>query len=129
MNKTETRIEAIKIIYEINLRQIEPHTAISEKEGLSLAIIDLINGVFNHKEEIDNKISSCLKNYKINRLNIVDLAIIELATYEMMYTDTPFQVVINEALNITRAYTLTDDNNSVKFNNKLLDNIHKSLEA
>ncbi len=123
MNRRDLRIEVVKVLYEINILNEE---IINNKE-LDKEVKEVVNLVIANKKTIDEKISQNLVNYTINRLNIVDLAIIELATYEMLYTDTPFQIIINEALNISRKYTQTDDYDSVKFNNKLLDQIHKSM--
>lgn len=123
MNRRDLRIEVVKVLYEINILNEE---IITNKE-LDKEVKEIVDLIITNKKTIDEKISQNLVNYTIGRLNIVDLAIIELATYEMLYTDTPFQIIINEALNISRKYTQTDDYDSVKFNNKLLDQIHKSL--
>lgn len=123
MNRRDLRIEVVKVLYEINILNEE---IITNKE-LDKEVKEIVDLIITNKKNIDEKISQNLVNYTIGRLNIVDLAIIELATYEMLYTDTPFQIIINEALNISRKYTQTDDYDSVKFNNKLLDQIHKSL--
>ncbi len=123
MNRRDLRIEVVKVLYEINILNED---IITNKE-LDKEVKEIVDVVITNKKTIDEKISQNLVNYTIGRLNIVDLAIIELATYEMLYTDTPFQIIINEALNISRKYTQTDDYDSVKFNNKLLDQIHKSL--
>ena len=123
MNRRDLRIEVVKVLYEINILNEE---IITNKE-LDKEVKEIVDLIITNKKTIDEKISQNLVNYTIGRLNMVDLAIIELATYEMLYTDTPFQIIINEALNISRKYTQTDDYDSVKFNNKLLDQIHKSL--
>ena len=59
----------------------------------------------------------------------MDRAIIRIATYEMMFTNTPTNIIINEAVEISKAYTDLDDGASSKFNNKLLDSIAKHLAS
>lgn len=87
----------------------------------------LILEINEHLSEIDEMISSSLKNYTIDRLSYVDRAIIRLATYEMCYAKIAKEVAINEALLITREYSNLDDDSQVKFNNRLLENISNSL--
>ncbi|MDY0023501.1 MAG: transcription antitermination factor NusB [Candidatus Izemoplasmatales bacterium] len=96
-------------------------------DDYSKEIIETFLAVKEKYPEVDNIISSNLTNWTIDRLNYVDLAIIRYAVYEMIYLKTPPQVAINEALEITKVYSNLDDDSAKKFNNKLLDNIKKSL--
>ncbi|HOP56638.1 MAG TPA: transcription antitermination factor NusB [Bacillota bacterium] len=77
--------------------------------------------------DLDDIISRNLTNWTIDRLNYVDLAIIRYAVYEMKYADLPFEIAINEALELTKKYTNLDDNLAKSFNNRLLDNIKTDL--
>ena len=78
-------------------------------------------GVENNKEAIDKVISENLQNWKIDRISKVNLSILRLATYEILYDEqVPRPVVINEALEITRRYS---DEKSVSFVNGVLDKI------
>ena len=74
-------------------------------------------------------ISKNLVKWTIDRLSFVDKAILRLATYEMMYTSTPKQIIINEAIDITGDYVDTEDFPAKKFNNRVLDNIKESLNG
>ena len=69
-----------------------------------------------------------LTNWKIQRLSFVDRAIIRFATYELLLTNTPQEIIINEALNLTRKYSDEGNNKMVGFTNKVLDNITKYLK-
>lgn len=129
MNKSlrESRIDAIKVLYASQISGVGVEIAFSnvvldnDEVALKLAL-----NVYKNKEEIDKIISSSLTNYSINRLNLVDKAIIEVATFEMMDGIDP-RIAINEALEITKMYTDAGDKKEVAFNNKLLDNIKKNL--
>lgn len=78
-------------------------------------------GIENNKEAIDEAISSNLQNWKIERISKVNLTILRLATYEILFDeDVPRSVAINEALEITRKYS---DEKSVSFVNGVLDKI------
>lgn len=76
---------------------------------------------------LDQIITNHLENWTIDRLNYVDKIIIRFAVYEMKFTDTPFEVIINEAIELTKKYTNLDDDKAKSFNNKLLDKIKTSL--
>lgn len=88
---------------------------------------ELINLVNNNLETIDNLIKSSLVKWSLNRLSFIDRAILRVAVAEMLYTITPKEIIINEALEITRDYSETDDYLTVKFNNKVLDTIKDQL--
>ena len=65
--------------------------------------------IINHLDEIDHIIETNLYNYSLYRLSFLDRSIIRLATYELKYTDLAKQVVINEAIELTKIYTNLDD--------------------
>lgn len=78
-------------------------------------------GIENNKESIDEVISSNLQNWKIDRISKVNLTILRLAAYEILFDENvPRNVAINEALEITRRYS---DEKSVSFVNGVLDKI------
>ena len=69
-------------------------------------------------EKVDSYISATAKGWKIERMSKVDLAILRLATYELMFDeDIPDKVAINEAVELAKKYG-TDD--SGRFINGLL---------
>ena len=122
MRKRIFREEIIKLIYqdifggEINFEEIPSE--------ISQTFFDLREKY----QDLDLIISTNLNNWTIDRLNYVDLAIIRYATYEIKYLKTPYQVAINEALEITKIYSNLDDDLAKKFNNRLLENIRIYLE-
>ena len=78
-------------------------------------------GIDNNKEAIDEAISSNLQKWKIDRISKVNLTILRLAVYEILFDENvPRNVEINEALEITRKYS---DEKSVSFVNGVLDKI------
>ncbi len=83
---------------------------------------DIVNNVLTNKEELDSRIKKYLRKWVISELNPVDLAILEIAVYEIIYTDTPKAVIVNEALELTKKFS---DDKSKKFVHRVLDNIIK----
>lgn len=95
-------------------------------EFLSDYAIDCAKGVTAHREEIDEKISANLKSgWKIGRISRVSLAIMRLAIYEMLYiASIPVSVSINEAVELSKKYTVQDD---TSFVNGVLGAVAKEL--
>ena len=78
-------------------------------------------GIENNREAIDKLIEENLHNWKLERISKVNLSILRLSTYELLYNEEiPRGVAINEALEITRRYS---DEKSVGFINGVLDKI------
>jgi len=117
MTQREFREEMIKTIY---MSIINPDCDLSNvDQSLKDTFIDFQSEV----EMIDNLIETHLVNWSIQRLNYVDLAIIRYAVFEIVCMDKPKEVVINEALELTKKYSNLDDDKARKFNNRLLQNI------
>lgn len=95
-------------------------------EFLSDYAIDCAKGVLEHRDEIDEKIASNLKSgWKISRISKVSLAIMRVAIYEMMYMeDIPVSVSINEAVELSKKYTVQED---TAFINGVLGAVAKTL--
>lgn len=123
LSRREQREEVIKSLYEIDINSIEEEFT-SEYEFVD----KMVNGVILNNQKIDEIITENLQNWKINRLTYIDRAIIRFATYELYYTETPHEIVINEALNLTRKFSDEGDNKMVGFTNKVLDKIKKYLK-
>jgi N utilization substance protein B len=89
---------------------------------------ELVLGVKHNLDKIDQVIVESLKNWTINRLSYVDRAIIRLAVYELLETNTPANVIIDEAIEITKEYSNLEDDSQSKFTNRLLDDIKEKLK-
>ena len=90
-------------------------------------IKETIKEINNNQINIDLIINRNLENYTLSRINYVDKAIIRLATYELQLKQVAHNIVINEALELTKEYSNLDDGLQVKFNNRLLDKIYQDL--
>lgn len=121
MKRRDLRTEVIKLIYQ------DLFSSDNDLENIESEVKEMFLGVKENLERIDEIISHCLTNWTIDRLNYVDLAIIRLATYEMILNKVPAKIIINEALEITKVYSNLDDDQAKKFNNRLLENIKNYL--
>ncbi|MBT5855926.1 transcription antitermination factor NusB [bacterium] len=79
--------------------------------------LELINGASKHLDEVDKVIKSYSKDWSFDRINPIDKSILRLGLYELIHTDTPHSVIINEALEMAKRYS-TDD--SPKYINGIL---------
>lgn len=81
----------------------------------------VVKGVINNIDQIDTLANKYLSGWTLKRLGYTDQAIIRLSIYELMYTDTPSKVCINEAIELAKQYS---DDSVVKMINGILDKIY-----
>lgn len=129
MNQTrrEIRIELMNQLYQYDLYQSDTLPFIPSFEHEEL--MKMYDDILSHIKEIDELIEKHLFDYSLYRLNFVDRAIIRLATYELKFTDTEKQIIINEAVELTKIYSNLDDEKQHKFSNRLLDNLAKTIKG
>jgi N utilization substance protein B len=95
-------------------------------EDISVFSRLLITGAIENIVIIDRAISQHLENWDFSRLNRVDLAILRISTYTLMFqTDMSPSIVINEAIGISKEFG-TDE--SFRFINGVLDSIRRTLQ-
>lgn len=133
MKRTISRIIAMEIIYNYNINKQLDYLGIMDiinnennEEYDENYLKKLVTGVVDNQKELDFNISLNLKNYTLDRLSIVDRSLLEIGTYELLYTDTPKEIIINEIVEISKEYSEIDDYKTSKFNNAVLDSIAKS---
>ena len=79
----------------------------------------LIRGVFQHRAELDQMLTASAKNWRLERMALVDRNVIRLALYEIKYrADVPVAVAINEAIELTKRFGSAE---ASAFVNGLLD--------
>ena len=128
MNRREQRIKAMQLLYNADFNNITIEEAIKNvsEENKNSEIMNFLNMVNSNIDKIDELINKSIVNYSLDRLNMVDKAIIRLAVAEML-SGTDKKVAINEALEITKEFSDQGDHKATSFNNKLLDNISKNI--
>ena len=120
--RRQQRIKAMEILYTMDLQENQSY------EPINNAFIDeIVRGVLKHQAILDELIQNNLLKYTLKRLSYVDRAIIRIATYEMYASKTPVEIIINEALEITREYSDEGNEKMVGFTNSVLDKIKQAL--
>ncbi|MFA5879583.1 MAG: transcription antitermination factor NusB [Candidatus Margulisiibacteriota bacterium] len=130
MSKRQTsRKLAIFCLYQAEIQK-KPITEIIESYLLSSSHITetkefakfLAQKAWDNKKESDKIIEKHSLNWSLDRINVLDKCILNLAIFELRFTDTPKNVVLNEAIEIAKKYSAID---STKFINGILDNFIK----
>lgn len=131
-NRSELRDIIIKILYQVNIYKdsnvsYDLDDVIKEQLEIDNNFVrESIDGVFSHQDEIISLSNKYLKNWDYSRLSKVDQAILSLAIYELMWSDVPSLVAINEAIELAKKYS---DDPVVKMINGVLDKIyHEELK-
>ncbi len=84
----------------------------------------LVVGVRKAIDEIDATVASCSRNWRVDRMAAVDRNILRLATWELLHTDTPVPVVLDEAIDLARRFA---DDPSPAFVNGILDAVARAV--
>lgn len=121
---------AMTILYQIELFS-RKRVEFDKDEVINSNLIDieegseftrsLVNGVMEHDEELVDIANKYLNNWNINRLGIADGAILKIGIYELLYTNTPHKVCIDEAIELAHDFS---DEKVVGMINGVLDKVY-----
>lgn len=113
MNRSQTRELAFKLLYQVEIQKeindediqlfFENNNIFSQEA--KEYIKDVVNGASKNSNKIVDLISKNLKkDWDIERVSKVNLALLKLAIYEIQYKEIPFKVAINEAVELAKTY-------------------------
>lgn len=134
MSMSENRKVAFELIYSLQSQNIKYE---EYKENVDMFfeardihgkattkyIKDMVYGTKRHGKQLKKQIEECLsEKWTYDRLSKVNVVILEMAVFEMLYLKTPFKVVINEAVELAKAF---GDTKSPNFINGVLASIVK----
>ena len=82
---------------------------------------ELVNGVYDHRGELDRMIVEASENWRLERMSIIDRNVLRIALYEMLYRlEIPPKVSLNEAIDLGKTFGSPD---SGAFINGILDHL------
>ena len=113
MNRSKTREESFKLLYSL---QILKDINIEEQ-------ID----TFLNEEEITDKEENIKEDWTLSRISKIDLTLLKLGIYEMLYSKLPYKVVINEVVELAKNYG--DDSSKAFVNGVLASIVKKHIET
>lgn len=96
-----------------------------EDEELFLFCWELVSGVLEHQDALDEQISGAAENWSLDRMATTDRNAIRIGAYEMLFLDTPAPVAIDEAIELSRKYGTKE---SAQFVNGIMDRLRKTRD-
>ena len=135
MTRSEIRENAFKFLYEVEIQKdITPehielfleNNGINNEE-IKLYITDVVNGIEENKQRIIEIIKENLKkDWDIERISKVNVALLKLSIYEIIYKELPYKVAINEVVELAKKY---GEDTSPSFINGVLASVIKKNET
>ena len=127
--KSNARMFAVQFLYQCEQERIfyfsEPHLEQfcahhNIAPELAKWLEDMTAGTLQHIDKIDKTIGLAAKNWTLDRIAATDRAVLRLGTFELLESDTPTKVVLNEAIELAKKF---GNENSSSFVNGVLDRI------
>lgn len=132
MSRRQVRESALQSLFQVYIGQVPATEAIRHVLEESDPDIDrsyleqIVTGTYNNQDAIDQLIEKYSLGWKLDRMPNVDLTILRMAVYEMLYqTETPTKVIINEAIELAKAFSTEE---SGKFINGILGKLLQDLD-
>ena len=128
-NRSELREVIMKVIYQVLIYDntnlsYDVKDLIKEQLDVENDYVDvMVAGILEKKAELYQLANKYLVDWKMERLNKVDQVIICIGIYELIHTETPAIVAINEAVELSKKYS---EDAVTKMINGVLDNIYHS---
>lgn len=129
--RSELRKEIMTILYQMHVYRknkvsFDIEEMIKEVTEIDNEFVkDVVYGVITYENDINTLANSYLENWTIDRLGNTDKAILQMGIYELLYTDTPEIVCINEAIELAKIYS---DDSVRKMINGVLDKVYHNKE-
>ncbi|AVQ33103.1 transcription antitermination factor NusB [Staphylococcus muscae] len=128
MSRKQARSQAFQTLFQLEMKNSD----LTIEEAISFIKDDypdldfdfiqwLVSGVKDYEPVLDDKISPHLNGWTIPRLLKSDRIILRMATFELLHSETPPKVIINEAVELTKQFS---DDDHHKFVNGVLSNIN-----
>jgi N utilization substance protein B len=126
------------MLYQCDARKVTPEDALrdyfhtlyteesEERPEADPFMEALLFGAYEEREWLDAQIARRSANWKLERMPVVDRNILRLAAFEMLRTETPAPVVIDQAIELARRFSGEE---SARFVNGVLDAMRKGEEA
>ena len=127
LTRTELRKNIMTILYQINVYSLNKinynvDDIIKEVNPIDNEFVkDMVYGVVTNMNKIDEVANKYLNKWTIDRLGNTDQSILRMGIYELLYTDTPDIVAINEAVELAKSYSDDDVKNMI---NGVLDKLY-----
>jgi len=136
--RRRARAAALQALYQCEVGNLTPQQALGvlhhagppevddPGESEHAFVVKLVRGAMDHRDALDERIGDAAKNWRIERMAMIDRLVLRLALQELMaHRESPPRVVISEAIELARAYSGED---AAKFVNGVLDGAYRRLK-
>jgi N utilization substance protein B len=130
--RSKARKRALDVLYESDLRGIDPLTTLAERRALAEPpvndyTVELVEGVQSHRDRIDAILAGYAEGWTLARMPGVDRAVLRLGVYELLWREeVPAAVAIDEAVELAKSLS-TDE--SPRFVNGVLAQVLRDRPA
>tara|TARA_B110000495_G_scaffold202832_1_gene224159 strand:+ start:1850 stop:2287 length:438 start_codon:yes stop_codon:yes gene_type:complete len=126
--RSRAREIVLQVLYQDDLNTDQPedirlrfmNARLNQNRSLVEFAEDLLAGVRRNRDVVDQQLEEIARNWKLSRMAATDRNVLRLGAYEILFTETPDRVVINEAIELAKRY---GTNNSSQFVNGVLDRL------
>ncbi len=129
-SRHEARERALALLYEADVRNRPPGVVLAEhvdgEDPPPRFAVTLVEGVGEHRDALDARLRAHAEGWTLERMPTVDRNVLRLATYELLHTDVPTAVAIDEAIRLVKDLSTED---SGRFVNGLLGRIAAARPA
>lgn len=136
--RRRARAAALQALYQCEVGNLTPQQALGvlhhagppevddPGESEHAFVVKLVRGAMDNRDALDERIGDAAKNWRIERMAMIDRLVLRLALQELMaHRESPPRVVISEAIELARAYSGED---AAKFVNGVLDGAYRRLK-
>ncbi|MEN9608581.1 MAG: hypothetical protein RLZZ06_512 [Actinomycetota bacterium] len=134
--RTKARKRAVDAIFAADLRKVSPEelleltrVQVSDRQNQDEIFgyaSEIVRGIIENHEEVDELLETYAEGWSIERMPNVDRAILRVGIWEILYSDTPDAVVVNEAVELAKEYSTEE---SGGFINGLLSRVAGTRKA
>ncbi len=130
--RSRAREVAFQVLYQDDLNPAEDPAARDQflQQRLDASLYqfasDLVAGVRRHRDQIDAILGATAEHWTLTRMAATDRNVLRLGAYELLHTDTPERVVVDEAIELAKRYGTA---RSSQFVNGVLDRLMKKTEC
>lgn len=126
--RSRAREIVLQVLYQDDLNTDQPedirlrfiNARLNQDRSLVEFAEDLLAGVRRHRDKVDQQLEEIARNWKLSRMAATDRNVLRLGAYEILFTQTPNRVAVNEAIELAKRY---GTNNSSQFVNGVLDRL------
>lgn len=130
MNKSILREEIFKLVYSLEVQKAESVEQVDlyleniempekDKNNIKSVVLKIIELDLNLKDQVSKNLKS---EWKVDRVSKINMSILKIAIYEILYMNTPYKVAINEAVELAKKY---GEETSASFINGILASVVK----